>query len=355
MVRQNGRVPLSITSARGLWEPAGTYLNTASFGLPPLPAWEALQAALDDWRTGRTSWEKWGETTEAARGSFARLIGVEPTTVAVGATVSGLVGLIASSLPDGSRILAPEIEFTSTLFPFLVHAKRGVTVRTVPAAELADSIDETTDVVAFSAVQMATGEVADLAAIATSARAHGALTLVDATQACGWLPLGGYAFDIVVAAGYKWLLSPRGTAYMAVAPERLEDIVPAAAGWYAGEDVHASYFGTPLRLAADARRLDTSPAWHSWVGAAPALALIEEIGVPAIHAHDLGLANRFREGLGIEAADSAIVFVDVPGAEERLERAGIRAALRNGRVRTSWHLYNTEDDVGRTLSALKKV
>jgi len=222
----------------------------------------------------------------------------------------------------------------------------------VPAAELAGAIDEATDVVAFSTVQMATGEVVDLAAIAASARAHGALTLVDATQACGWLPLDGYAFDIVVAAGYKWLLSPRGTAYMAVAPERLADIVPTAAGWYAGENVHTTYFGAPLRLAADARRLDTSPAWHSWVGAAPALALIEEISVQAIQAHDLQLANRFRAGLGIQAADFAIVFVDVPGAAERLERAEIRAAVRNGRVRTSWHLYNTEEDVDLTLGAL---
>ena len=272
-------VSTPIAAAQALWEPAGTYLNTASFGLPPRPAWDALQAALDDWRTGRTSWEQWGEATEAARGSFARLVGVAPSTVAVGATVSGLVGLVASSLPDGSRVLAPDVEFTSTLFPFLVQAHRGVTVRTVPAAELAEAIDDSTDVVAFSAVQMATGEVADLAAIAAAAKAHGALTLVDATQACGWLPLDGYGFDIVVAAGYKWLLSPRGTAYMAVAPERLAEIVPTAAGWYAGEDVHASYFGGPLRLAADARRLDTSPAWHSWVGAAPALALLEEIGV----------------------------------------------------------------------------
>jgi selenocysteine lyase/cysteine desulfurase len=343
---------LSITAVQELWEPAATYLNTASFGLPPRPAWDALQAALDDWRTGRTSWERWGDATEAARASFARLVGVEPSSVAVGATVSGLVGLVASSLPAGSRVLAPDVEFTSTLFPFLVQAYRGVTVRTVPAAELADSIDETIDVVAFSAVQMATGEVADLAAIATAARANGALTLVDATQACGWLPLDGRSFDIVVAAGYKWLLSPRGTAYLAVSPERLSDIVPTAAGWYAGEDVHASYFGPPLRLASDARRLDTSPAWHSWVGAAPALALIEDIGVAAIHAHDLRLANRFRAGLGLDVGDSALVFVDAPQAAERLDRAGIRAAVRNGRVRTSWHLYNTDEDVDRALTSL---
>jgi selenocysteine lyase/cysteine desulfurase len=227
-----------------------------------------------------------------------------------------------------------------------------VKVRTVPVAAFAGSIDESIDVVAFSAVQMATGEVADLAAIADAAQELGALTVVDVTQACGWLPIAGSQFDVVVAAGYKWLLSPRGTAYLTVNPKRLSGIVPSAAGWYAGEDVHASYFGPPLRLARDARRLDTSPAWHSWVGAAPALALLEEVGIAAIHAHDLRLANRFREGLGIPAGDSALVFVDVDDAAARLERAGIRAAVRNGRLRTSWHVYNTDADVDCALTAL---
>jgi selenocysteine lyase/cysteine desulfurase len=345
-------VALSVESARGLWEPAGTYLNTASFGLPPRPAWDALQTALDEWRTGRTSWEHWQRSTDDARASFARLLAVDPGAVAIGANVSGLVGLVAASIPDGSTVLLPEIEFTSTLFPFLVEERRGVTVRTVPAAELAAAIDDRTDVVAFSAVQMATGEVAELDAIAAAARHHDAMTVVDATQGCGWLPLRGGQFDVVAVAGYKWLLAPRGTAYMYVAPGRLEAISPIAAGWFAGEDPHASYFGPPLRLAHDARRLDTSPAWHSWVAAAGALAVLEEIGVEAIHEHDVRLANRFRAGLGLEPGDSAIVFVDVPGAEERLERAGIRAAVRGGRVRTSWHLYNTDDDVDRTVETL---
>jgi len=249
-------------------------------------------------------------------------------------------------------VLIPDVEFTSLLFPFLVQEARGVSVRTVPTAQLAGAIDADTDVVAFSAVQMSTGEVAPVAGIAAAARAHGALSVCDATQACGWLPLDGAALDVLIAAAYKWLLSPRGTAFMAVRPDLLEQIVPAQAGWYAGEDVHASYFGLPLRLAASARRLDTSPAWFSWVGTAPALALLEEVGIAAIHAHDVGLANAFRAGLGQPPGDSAIVSVDRPGAAERLREAGIAAAVRGGRLRTSWHLYNTEEDVDRVLSAL---
>ncbi len=335
-----------------LFSPAGTYLNTASYGLPPRPGWEALQAALADWHQGRTSWEPWGESTERARASWARIVGVGPERVAIGATVAGLIAFVAASLPDGSRVLAPDVEFTSLLFPFLAQAGRGVTVRTVPPRELAAAMDAGTDVVAFSAVQMSTGEVADLDAIVAAADAHGTMTICDATQACGWLPLDAGRLDVLVAAAYKWLLSPRGSAFMAVAPERLEAILPAAANWFAGEDVHASYFGPPLRLAGDARRLDTSPAWFSWVGTAPALELLEEVGVERIHAHDVGLANAFRAGLGLEPGHSAIVSVDLPDAEAPLAEEGIAAATRGGRLRTSWHLYNTEDDVARALAVL---
>jgi selenocysteine lyase/cysteine desulfurase len=147
-------------------------------------------------------------------------------------------------------------------------------------------------------------------------------------------------------------MSPRGTAFMTVRPERLDGVVPAAAGWWAGDDPHTAYTGGPLRLASTARRLDSSPAWFSWVGTQPALELVLAIGVEAIHAHDLALANRFRAGLGLAPSDSAIVSAEVPGARERLEAAGIVAAERGGRMRASWHVYNTEADVDAALDAL---
>jgi len=311
-----------------------------------------LQEALDDWRGGRTSWEHWGMPGEEARASFARVVSVPVETVAIGPNVSAFIGLVAASVPDGSRVLAPDVEFTSLLFPFLVQERRGVSVRLVPASDLAGEIDSDVDVVAFSAVQMATGEVADLDAIAAAAKEHSALTVVDATQAVGWLPLDAGRFDVVAAHAYKWMMSPRGTAFMAIRPGLMETVVPHAAGWYAGEDPLQTFFGPPLRLAKSARRLDTSPAWFMWVATAQSLAVIEQIGVEGIHAHDISLANRFRAGLGLEHGDSAIVMSDAPDAADKLERAEIRAAVRGGRLRTSWHVYNTEDDVDRTLAVL---
>ncbi len=341
---------MSLSEFQALWEPAGVYCNTASYGLPPRPAWQALQAALADWHAGATSWEAWGDATDAARATFARLVGVDAGRVAAGSTVSELVGSVITGLRAGARVVVPDIEFTSILFPLMVQ--RRLEVRTVPAAELAGAVRDGADAVAFSLVQMSTGEVADVEAILAAANSIGAVTLCDATQAAGWLPIDAGRFDAVACAAYKWLMAPRGSAFLTVSERLLENAVPHSANWFAGEDVHDSYFGPPLRLAGSARRLDVSPAWFSWVGTEPALRVIEQVGVPAIHAHDVALANRFRTGLGLEPSNSAIVCVDVPDAVQRLHRAGIIAAVRGGRLRTSWHIYNTPEDVDHLLDVL---
>jgi selenocysteine lyase/cysteine desulfurase len=335
-----------------LWDAEPGYLNTASYGLPPRQAIEALEVMLGDWRAGRTSWEPWDASVSRARQIFARLAGVPVSDVAIGAAVSAQLGLVASGLPDGARVLVPDCEFTSNLFPWLVRASRGIEVTAVPLGRLAEAIDATTTLVAFSLVQSATGEVAPAGEITAAARHHGALVAVDATQACGWLPFDASQFDVVAVHAYKWLMCPRGASFLVLGHELRERIPPLAAGWYAGEDPHASYYGPPLRLAADARRFDTSPAWLSWVGAVPALEVVEQIGIPVIHAHNLRLASRLRQGLGLPSGDSAIVSADIPDAGARLARAGIRAGTRAGRTRLACHIYTTNQDVDQALTAL---
>ena len=159
--------------------------------------------------------------------------------------------------------------------------------------------------VATSLVQSATGEIAVLDDVVAAARAVDALVVVDATQAVGWLPVDASQVDAFACVGYKWLMSPRGSAFLALSERLQERLRPINAGWYAGADVHTSYYGPPLRLATDARRFDVSPAWFSWVGTAPALELLEQIGIEQVRAHDVALADRFRAGLGLPPGGSA--------------------------------------------------
>jgi selenocysteine lyase/cysteine desulfurase len=258
------------------------------------------------------------------------------------------MGLVALSLPRGARVVACAEDFTSVLFPLLAQESRGVHVDLVPLDEVAGAVDSSTALVAVSAVQSADGRLADLDAIA----ATGVPAFIDATQACGWLPLDASRFDYVACATYKWLLAPRGCAFMAVRQEAAERLTPHLAGWFAAETPAASY-GGPLRLAGGARRFDVSPAWFSWVGQAASLELLERVGIAAIHDHDVALANRFRAGLGLSAGDSAIVSIRTGGGDvERLRAAGVMFADHGDLLRFSFHLYTGEADVDRALTAL---
>lgn len=324
------------------------YLNTASIGIPAAPVADAVMEAMQGWRSGAGHPTDFDRPVAEARTAYARLIGVSEDRVAIGATVSELLGLVAASVPDGSRVLVARGDFTSTTWPFAAQAGRGVSVTEVELDELAQRAGDA-DLVAVSVVQSADGRLVDLDALRT-AQAGGTRIVLDATQATGWLDHDlGWA-DVVVGAGYKWLLAPRGAAWMAVRPEL--ELVPNNAGWSAGEDVWSSVYGLPLRLATAARRFDTSPAWYCHVGAAVSLPLLGGLDRAAVQAHCVGLADAFRAGLGLPAQGSAIVSVTLPDAGPRLAAAGVVAARRGAGTRLSFHLYNTEADVAQALNAL---
>jgi selenocysteine lyase/cysteine desulfurase len=337
---------------RALFAPEPGYLNTATTGVPPQAAVAAMHDVVDQWRRGQLAPAQFDEVVHRSRRAWAALTGVPVSSVAIGAAASQLIAPIAAALPDGARVVTAAGEFTSVVFPFLAHADRGVTVETVPLEEITDR-REPADLIAVSAVQSADGRVIDLPALLAAGWRSGARVLLDTTQATGWLPLDCAQVDYVVCAAYKWLLAPKGAAFLSVRPELLDEIRPLAAGWYAGDDPWTSIYGPPLRLARDARRFDIAPAWFCWAAAAESLELLAGLNMIDVHRHDVGLADAFLAGLGLPPQGSAIATVDVPGATERLAAAGVRTAVRAGRVRAAFHLYNDLDDVAMAVAALR--
>lgn len=324
------------------------YLNTASMGLGPRSAIDAVETALADWGGGRSDPADFDADVERARSAYARIAGTDATSVAIVSQVSVASGLVASSLPDGATVLCAEEDFASVLFPFLVEDR--LDVRFVPLAELLDHIGPSVDLVAVSAAQSADGRVIDLSRLAEISKRNGTRTYVDVSQAAGWLPIDAHRFDVTAGGAYKWLLSPRGSGFITVGADA-DWLEPIYAGWYSGPDPWSSLYGPPLRLAEDARRFDVSPAWFDFVGAARSVELIADLGVEAINKHSVGLANRFRERMGFEPSNSAIVSLDTDRGDA-LAAAGIKAAARAGRVRLSFYLYNTVEDVDRTVATL---
>ncbi len=342
----------SLSEVRARFAPATIYLDSPTYGLAADTVVAAMEEGLVRWQQGRATPAEYDEAVDRSRHLFAELVGVPTGRVAVANQVSVLVGTVAASLPDGAHVVAVDRDFTSVLFPLMAQRHRGITVETVPLEALPDAIDDRTDLVACSLVQSSDGRLVDLAAVKEAAARHGARILADGTQSVGWLPLDAGDLDYLVVGAYKWLLSPRGTAFLALGDGRIEDLRPVAPGWYAGEDVWGSIYGPEMELAHDARRADVSPAWLCWLGTAAALELLAQVGVERIHAHDVGLADRVREGLGLAPSGSAIVSIPTEGAVD-LAAHGITASVRAGSLRVGCHLYNDGSDVDALLTALR--
>jgi hypothetical protein len=276
--------PVTLAAARAEFDADATYLDTATFGLPPRRSWAALQQALAQWRAGTADAVAYDLPLTAARASYVHLAGVDPCVVAVGSQVSVFAGLIAANLPDGREVLTATGDFTSILFPFYAQSGRGIRVREVPLDRIAECVTSRTTLVAVSAVQSADGRVADLDALHAASRATGARVLVDTTQAVGWLP------------------------------------------------VNAS----------------------RWV-AAPAVRLLAQVGAQSLHRHALGLANRFRAGIGLEPGDSAIVSLATNGAAaDAMAAARITGSARAGRLRLSFHVSTSDQDADLAADVLRR-
>nr|WP_300143930.1 aminotransferase class V-fold PLP-dependent enzyme [Propionicimonas sp.] len=328
------------------------YLAAATSGVAPRRAVEAMQADVERWRRGFIEPGGYDGVVCRTRESFARLVDVAASRVAIGSQTSALVANLAGSLPTGTEVLIADGDFTSIVYPFLVAGR--FSVRFAALDELAAAIRPGTGLAVFSLVQSATGELADVDAITAAAAANGVATLVDVTQAAGVHPIEAGRFDATVCHAYKWLCAPRGVAFLTVAEEFAERLVPVAAGWYAGADPWQSIYGERMALARDARRFDVSPAWQAFVGAEQSIGLFADADVSALWQHASGLGDALCRGLGIPEQHRAIVtWADPDGGRlARLTAAGVRASGRAGRVRAAFHVWNTEADVEAALRAL---
>ena len=309
-----------------------------------------MQSAQDEWRHGRTGFDGWDESVGRSRASWARLHGVAEADVAIGPQVSPFVGMVAAALEPGGAGARRAGGLHLAAVPAARPGGARRAGRLVPLDELAEAVDGGTDLVAVTAVQSADGRLADLDAIAAAAY-HGARTLVDATQACGWLPFDATRFDHVVCAGYKWLLAPRGTAFLYAGAEARERLSPHLAGWYAAEPPMANLYGGPLRLAGEREGARHLAAWMSWVGQ-PRWSCSRRSGSRRCTHTTPRWRRASPTGSGSGRALGDRLARPAGGGRGRAGRGAGTCAGRGGLTRFSFHLANTEADVDRALDVL---
>jgi kynureninase len=353
------------------------YLNSCSQGALSRRVRQAYEAYLDGWDAHGAEWEHWVERAEAMRAAFARLLHATPGEIAVTTSVSQGVNGIVSALPlrERTRIVITEYEFPTV--GQIAHAQelRGaeiVHVRpepggAIPLERFAEAIDERTALVCCTTISYRTGHRQDVAAIAALAHERGALVLADSYQAVGAieLDLGALGVDFATGGTVKYLLGSAGLGFLYVRRGLLPGLLPSQTGWFADEDIFRMDI-SDYSPAADARRFDagTPPVPNIYAGLA-GVSIIEEAGVPAIEAHVRGLTARLLDALAgtgatvitprDPAARGPLVCVRSTDAERlsaELRDERIVTSTRDDNVRIALHLYNTEDDVDRVVSAL---
>lgn len=346
------------------------WLNTPTAPPGARPVLDALAEVHRQWEEGEFSWQAWEADGHATRGLFARLIGADESSVALMSFVAEAAATVAGSLPPG-RVVVGAREFQSNLLPWLALRERGFEVVEVEPSDegvvrteaLAREIDARTVLVAVSEVQSSNGFRVDLRELAARCRAQGARLFLDAAQSLGALRLDveDVRPDFVACHGYKFLLGPRGAAWLYVRPDRIDELHPLAPNWKSLAEPYADYYGD-AELAADARKLDTSLAWFSWPGARAALELLLELDPAEVEGRCLELAAAFREGaeqqgfrLVPQEAPTQVVGVALPDAaavRARLKERRVMAAVRGGFLRLGFHAFNDPSDVEAALQAL---
>jgi selenocysteine lyase/cysteine desulfurase len=338
------------------------YLNAGTCGpLPTAAADAAAVIAEVAIARGRTMdyFQQTRDGLAGLRSAYAALLSVTDDDIAITTSTSeGMVRVLAGlELNPGDEVLTSTTEHPGLLGPLSAVRRRGVTVRAVPLAEIADAVGAQTRLVACSHVDWTTGAVApDLSGLEIP-------VLLDGAQGAGAVPLDmaelGCAF--YAAAGQKWLCGAVGTGLLYVAPQWREQLVAFAPTYLNLEDPAAGLDAQAKTTAAAHDSFSLPP--ESLAASLAAHGVLAGFGWPAVYERARSLAARLAQRL----ADAGYVVAprgettlvswemddntDVP---PRLAERGvaIRALPATRYVRASVGAWNDESDLDRLLDAL---
>ncbi len=366
------------------WTAEAVYLNAASIG--PLPA--RTRRAVEEFAALRAAPHRMQERhffplLAQARGLAARLIGADPDEVALATNTSYGINLAARSLPlaAGDVVLLSDREFPANVYPWMALGARGVEVEIVPVTRegwpdellLLERVrDPRVRVLAVSLVQFGSGYTVDLARLSRACRDTGTWLVLDAIQGIGQLPVDvrETPVDVLACGGQKWLLSPWGSGFVYVRRAMFDLLPPADVGWmaYDGTDDlnRLTDYGDVLRSNARRYELVTLP-YQDVAGFVASVSMLLDIGVPAVRDHLAEIRAPLLDwaaSRGVPVSSpvdpvhaSGIVCLELPDAPRAyaaLRRAGIVTSLREGSIRVSPHLYNTEDELRRVGEAIDR-
>ena len=340
------------------------YLNAGTCG--PLPH-AAVRATLDVLDRGaalgraKEYVDTLLELRDRQRAAYAAVLGAEVADVALTTCTSdGVVRVLAGmELGPGDEVLTAPDEHPGLLGPLItLRDRRGVDIRAVPFADLADAVGPRTKLVACSHVSWITGAVRPSALASLDIP-----VLLDGAQGVGAVgfDVGSLGCAFYAGSGQKWMCGPIGSGMLWVAPEWQARVAPVGATYV---NLENAADGLAARLHPDARRYDSPGLGPETVaGALAAHDVLAAYGWPAVYGRATSLAallaSRLQEAGRTVAArgETTLVSFEDPDPEatrDRLAEEGVTVRHLPGTpyVRASVGAWNDEGDLERLLAAL---
>jgi len=366
-----------------------TYLNLAGQSPMPKVSIRAVQASLEAKKYPHQKPDStFFELPNRIRASIAKLIGGKTEEIALTSGASAGASAVAYGMTwkPGDEIVTAKGEFPLQYtawrpmeeregLKLKIVAPRG---RFISADDLIAAMTPKTRLVSVSMVRYDDGSLLDAPRVAAACRQQGALLLLDVSQCCGALPMDVHELgaDFLVCAGYKWLLGPFGTGFFWVKSEHVNLLRPGPFYWMAvaGSDNFAALNFDDPKPAASAKRWD-APEWASYfnfnLAAMDTSAdLVVRMGPDLVAAHNRKLIDFMFERLPkdrcvpaspLDAAQrgpygcfSARNREKTAELYQHLRRENVVVSLREGNIRVSPHLYNTERDIDRLISVITR-
>jgi cysteine desulfurase / selenocysteine lyase len=372
---------------RDAWfqDTATVYLNAAGQAPMPRVALEAVQAALE--------WKKFPyvltdhaelDLPGSVRESIASLIGAQPGEIAL--TTGASAGLIALAYgidwKRDDQILTAYREFPleyTTWRP--MEAREGVTLRVIAprgqwitAEDFIAQLTPRTRLVSVSLVRFDDGSMLDAPKLGEACHAQGTLLALDVSQCCGGIPMDvrKLGADFLICSGYKWLLGPYGTGFFWATRELLASFRPSPFYWQGIEGLkdYSDLIHEHPKAAQSGRPWDAAEtaSYFNLAGWNASLSFLRQVETETVAKHNQNLIGQLREGLPREVC----VWTSPVEPERRgpygcfagrslaetqemyahMKEARIFASLREGNIRVSTHLYNTEEDIEKVIRVI---
>ncbi len=324
---------------------------------------------------------------------IGKFINAHPNEIALleNATAAWNMAFFSIDFKDGDRILTSKSEYASNYLSYLrLQETVNVHIEVIPndkygqtsVRSLEQMMDEDVKLISITHIPTNSGLVNPIEEIGEVARKHNCFYLVDACQSVGQYPIDVQAIgcDMLSATGRKYLRGPRGTGFLYVNSDQINNLLPPFI------DLHAAEWTskTTYQIRKDARRFENWEMNYAGVmGLKKAIEYAGDIGIQRIWKRIIKLAEKLRWELadlpGITIHDlgdtkgGIVTFtvdsVSAKQVKKQLSEKGINVSTSSKNstlldmeernlsniIRASVHYYNTETEIKKLINAVQNI